>query len=64
MSITLNVPSIACEVCANTITKAIHSSDPSANVKVDVNTKIVVVETETSQETIKELITSAGHTVE
>ncbi len=64
MSITLKVPSIACEGCADTITKAIHSQKPEATVSVDVSTKVVTVETEVSEETIKEIIEGAGHTVE
>ncbi len=64
MSVTLKVPSIACDVCAETITKAIKNNDPSANVKVDVTTKIVEVETETSEAKIKEVITDAGHIIE
>jgi copper chaperone len=43
--ITLNVPSIACEVCAKTITTAIKNTDPQAEVNIDVETKIVQVST-------------------
>jgi len=63
MSITLKVPTIACEVCAETITKAIKNNDPSANVKVDVPSKMVVIETETSDKKIKQAITDAGHEI-
>jgi copper chaperone len=64
MTITLNVPTIACEVCANTITKAIQTAQPDAQISVDVPNKIVTVETNASQETIQQIITEAGHTVE
>jgi copper chaperone len=63
MSITLKVPSIACDVCAETITKAIKNDEPSANVKIDVANKIVTVETEASETKIKDAIISAGHTI-
>ncbi|MFM7279238.1 MAG: heavy-metal-associated domain-containing protein, partial [Microcystis aeruginosa] len=41
MTITLKVPSIACEGCANTITKAINNQQPAAQISVDVANKIV-----------------------
>lgn len=64
MTITLNVPTIACEVCANTITKAIQNAQPDAQISVDVPNKMVTVETQASKETIQQIITEAGHTVE
>ncbi|MBE9223156.1 heavy-metal-associated domain-containing protein [Cyanobacterium stanieri LEGE 03274] len=59
--ISVKVPSIACEVCAETITKAIINTDPKAQVKIDVPTKIVNVETQTSIDVIKGAISQAGH---
>ncbi|HAC63129.1 MAG TPA: heavy metal transporter [Cyanothece sp. UBA12306] len=64
MTITLKVPSIACEGCANTITEAIHSEKPEAKVSVNVSSKVVTVETEVSEEIIKNIIEGAGHTIE
>jgi copper chaperone len=64
MTITLKVPSIACEGCANTITKAINNQQPSAQVSVDVTNKIVTVETTASQTEIEQWITEVGHTIE
>ncbi len=64
MTITLKVPSIACGGCADTITKAIAGEKPEAKVSVDVEAKMVTVETDASTETIKGIITEAGHTVE
>ena len=63
MSITLNVPTIACGACAETITKAIKNNDPSADVKVNVASKIVEIETEISDTKIKQAITDAGHEI-
>ncbi len=62
--ISLKVPSIACDVCAQTITKAIKNSEPQATISVDVANKVVSVETEASVESIKKTIIEAGHTVE
>ncbi|WP_013323183.1 heavy-metal-associated domain-containing protein [Gloeothece verrucosa] len=64
MTIQLKVPTIACDACAKTITKAIHNQYSQANVNVDVAKKIVTVETDASENSIKQVIEDAGHTVE
>lgn len=64
MTIELKVPSIACDVCAETITKAIKNSEPNAQINVNVDTKMVTVETTISENEIKEIITKAGHSLE
>ena len=60
----LKVPSIACGGCADTITKAIKTHESEADVQVDVENKLVTVDTKASEESIKQVITAAGHTVE
>jgi copper chaperone len=62
--ITLKVPSIACEVCAKTITTAIQNADAQAEVSIDIDTKIVQVNTSKPPDMIKEAIVEAGHTVD
>ena len=64
MTMQIKVSSIACEVCAETITKAIKNSEPNAQVSVDVDTKIVTVETQAPESQIKEAILAAGHSFE
>lgn len=64
MSLTIKVPSIACEVCGKAITKAIQSQDSEAQVSVDVINKIVTIETDASEAEIRAIITEAGHTPE
>ena len=64
MNVTLKVPSIACEVCAKTITNAILAIDNQAQVNVDVEQKLVTVTSDKQEETIKEAIGDAGHDVE
>jgi len=61
--ITLTVPSIKCDGCAETITNEIKTHDPNATVEVDVDTKTVKVETTAQQTSVKEMITAAGHSV-
>jgi copper chaperone len=63
MTIQIQVPSIACEVCAQTITKAIKNKYSEAQVNVDVLNKIVTVDTDASETAIKETIQGAGHTI-
>ncbi|NJL81884.1 MAG: heavy-metal-associated domain-containing protein [Chloroflexaceae bacterium] len=64
MSMQLQVPSIVCEGCGDTITKAIKTHEPSASVQVDIANKTVTVDTQASEESIKQIITATGHTVE
>ena len=64
MAIQLKVPSIVCGGCAEEITEEIKVHEPKADVKVDVEKKMVTVETGASEETIRQAITATGHTVE
>ncbi|AFZ43544.1 heavy metal transport/detoxification protein [Halothece sp. PCC 7418] len=61
--IQLNVPSIKCDGCAEAITNEIKSHDPNAKIDVDVENKIVKVETTVQETAVREMINSAGHTV-
>jgi copper chaperone len=61
--ITLNVPTIKCEGCAEAITNEIQTHDPNAKVEVDVENKTVKVETTAQDTAVKEMINTAGHTV-
>lgn len=59
--IALNVPTIKCEGCAEAITNEIKTHDPNAQVNVDVENKIVNVETSATEAAVKDIITAAGH---
>lgn len=63
MSLQLTVPDMACSACSETITKAIQTIDPSAEVNADPKTKIVNVDTLASETEIKQAIVSAGYTI-
>ncbi len=63
MSMTLSVPSIKCDGCAETITKEIKVHDADATVKVDVENKTVEVDSGMSESSVKQAITSSGHEV-
>ncbi len=64
MALTLKVPSMVCEGCAETITKAVKTVDSSANVSVDLPSKIVTLESSSSEESLTQAIIATGHTVE
>ena len=63
MSLQLKVPSIVCEGCAETITKALKHLDPETKVEVELSTKTVTVEGKPSENSMKQAITKTGHTV-
>lgn len=64
MTVTLTVPSIKCEGCAETIVKEIKGQDDTADVKVDVASKVVeVASASLSEASVKQAIAAAGHQV-
>ncbi len=64
MNIQLKVPSIVCQVCADNITKAITNTIPNAQVNVNLETKIVTVESQADEPTLKNIILDVGHIIE
>lgn len=63
MSLNLSVPSIGCNACIETITKAIQAKDISAIVDGDPTSKTIQVESQLPESKIRELIAIAGHKV-
>ena len=63
MAIELTVPSMACSACSDPITQAVQAIDPSATVQADTKTKLVVIETQTPEATVKAAIVAAGYSV-
>ena len=61
MKLQLKVPGISCGGCVGTVTKAIKAVDANAIVQGDSQTKIVLVETQSSEATIKAAIAKAGY---
>ena len=61
MTIQLQVPALACDACAQTITQAILAVDSMALVKADSKTKQVTVETQASLTSVREAIAAAGY---
>lgn len=61
MTLELKVPKMACAACVNTITEAVKTVDPNANVQAAPKTKMVLVETQASELAIKKAIADAGY---
>ena len=61
MTIQLEVPGMACGGCGKTITKAVQSIDPTAEVQTDPKTKQVTVESNASESSVREAIAAAGY---
>ena len=61
MTIQLKVPGMACGGCGKTITKAVQSVDPKAEVQTDPKTKQVMVESNASESSVREAIAAAGY---
>ncbi|MGK7903574.1 MAG: heavy-metal-associated domain-containing protein [Hormoscilla sp.] len=64
MTVQFKVPSMVCDGCAETVTKAIQTVDPGAKVNIVLETKEVSVESNASLDAIKEAIAAKDHTVE
>lgn len=64
MSLQFKVPSMVCDGCMDTVTKAIQSVNANAQVNISLETKQVQVDSQASMETLKEAITAKGHTVD
>lgn len=61
MTIELKVPDMACDACAKTITEALQALDPAVEVKAEIETKQVTVETQASESSVRKAIASAGY---
>lgn len=64
MTVEIKVASMVCQACANTVTKAIQSLDAEADIKINLETKIVNINGTPSETEIKEAIIAVGHTVD
>jgi copper chaperone len=63
-TVDLTVPDMACGACADTITKALKTLDPTAQVDTNLESKAVHVEASITESSITEAIQKAGYTVQ
>ena len=64
MSIEFYVPTLQDQQSAQELKDLILSSESDAEVNIDPQTKIVAIEAKASEETFKELIIAAGHSID
>jgi copper chaperone len=57
-----NVSNMACSACAETITQAVLALDSTATIKADLQTKQVSIETQVTEDLVKQAIATAGYT--
>ena len=58
-----NVPTMDSSEAANELKETILTSEPNAKVEVDLDSKMVTINSEASEETFKELIVATGHKI-
>jgi copper chaperone len=63
MPLNLSVPSIGCNSCIETITKALQAVDTSAIIVGDAVAKTINITSQLHEERIRQLIELAGHKV-
>jgi copper chaperone CopZ len=57
----LKVPDMTCGHCVQTVEKAVKSVDPAAQVEVDLAQKIATIETTAPEQSIADVVRSAGY---
>jgi copper chaperone len=64
MIMEITVRGMSCGPCARAVTNAVHSVDPNAEVKVDLETKRVAIDSTAQLAQLAEAIENAGYLVE
>lgn len=54
------IDNMACGGCARSVTRAIHSVDPQAKIEIDLNLKLVTVESGADQSAVAAVLQDAG----
>lgn len=63
MAIELHVPTLNSPAAAKSLEETIYTTEPNANVKIDLDAKTVTITSQASEETFKQLIVAAGHDI-
>jgi copper chaperone len=56
-----HIPNISCGHCVRAVTAAVHAADPQAQVKVDIPSHQVQVQTQAAREVLVAKLTEAGY---
>jgi copper chaperone len=60
--IQFSIPSMSCGHCVKAVTQAVQDVDPQAKVDVNLDTKLVQVDSTAERQKIVESLTDAGYT--
>jgi copper chaperone len=63
MALQLKVPTLNSSDAARDLKETILTSEPDAKIDVNLDQKTVTIETKASEETVKQIISAAGHQV-
>lgn len=63
MSLILQVPTLGGQESAQELKDLILTNEPEADIDINTQAKTVTIDSEASEETFKQLITAAGHSI-
>ena len=58
------VEDMSCGHCVNTVTRAIEQTDPDATINIDLESKVVAVDSPADDESLRQAMRSAGYEAE
>ena len=62
MQLQINIPSLMCEGCVDTVREAILKQDDNATIDIDLASKTLLVTSHLTEDLIKSAIIEVGHT--
>lgn len=63
MALKLHIPTLNGSDAAQELMETLRTSEPNAKIDLDLETKMITVESQASEETFKQLIQAVGHEV-
>lgn len=63
MALVLHVPTLNSPTAVQSLEETIRTSEPDANLQIDLDSKTVTITSQASEETFKQLIVAAGHQI-
>lgn len=63
MSVQFEVPTLENQQSAQKLKETILTSEPEADVDIDTQAKVITIDSKASEETFRQLIVAAGHSV-
>lgn len=63
MALVLHVPTLSSPESVKSLEETIRTTEPDANLQIDLDSKTVTITSQASEETFKQLIVAAGHQI-